>query len=252
MDKMLNILIPMAGAGSRFSKAGFELPKPLIMVHGSPMIKVVIDNLKPSLPHRFIFMCQKSHIEKYSIDKYLAEIEPNSIVVEVEGLTDGAACTVLLAKEFINNSEPLMIANCDQYINADINDYLEAINNHNLDASIMTMNSDEDKWSYVKLTDNLVTDVVEKQVVSNQATVGIYNYKRGSDFVAAAEKMISFNDRVNNEFYVAPAYNYIIADGKKVGFYNIGNASSGMYGLGVPEDLAFFCQDSISRFLIKN
>lgn len=249
---MLNIVVPMAGEGSRFSKVGYALPKPLIDVCGKPMIKVVIDNIKPNQPHRFIFICRREHIVSYSLDSYLRDIEPGCIVLTVESLTDGPACTVLNAKSYINNNDQLMIANCDQYINININDYLNFFNQYGGDGLIMTMKSREDKWSYVKCDNETVISVVEKKVVSDEATVGIYNYKRGADFVRAAEIMIEKNDRTNNEFYVAPAYNYLIETGKKVSFYNIGSASTGMYGLGVPEDLDYFCNNPISDFLKRS
>ena len=246
-DELLNIVVPMAGAGSRFSKLGFALPKPLISVHGVPMIKVVIDNIKPSLPHKFIFICQKLHIDQYSIDKYLKKIEPSSLVVEVNGLTEGAACTVLLAKKYIDNLNPLMIANCDQFINFEINKYLDNFFYFNLDGLIMTMKSDDPKWSFVATENSLVKEVAEKKVISDEATVGIYNFKRGADFVNSAEKMITEKNKVHNEYYVAPTYNYLISENKKIGYFNIGSAETGMFGLGIPEDLDFFLNHEISK-----
>jgi dTDP-glucose pyrophosphorylase len=156
-------------------------------------------------------------------------------------VTEGAACTVLLAKNEINNDAPLMIANSDQWIDADIDEYLSVMDKSDIDGLIMTMWADDPKWSFVRL-DNLgkICAVVEKQVVSNEATVGVYNYKYGKDFVASAENMIKNNERVNNEFYVAPAYNGMIQSGKKIGFFNIGREAGGMYGLGIPSDLKLF------------
>jgi dTDP-glucose pyrophosphorylase len=144
----------------------------------------------------------------------------------------------LLAKEFINNDEPLMIANSDQWVDTDINDYLDKMNRENADGLIMTMWANDPKWSFVRFNEkNEMVEVVEKEVVSNEATVGIYNYKHGKDFVRAAEKMIAKNFRVNGEFYVAPAYNEMIREGKKIIVYNIGKEADGMYGLGIPSDL---------------
>jgi NDP-sugar pyrophosphorylase family protein len=248
---LLNIVIPMAGAGSRFSKVGYVLPKPLIDVNGTPMIEVVINNIKPHQDHRFIFICQHEHVLKYKLDDFLKKLQPDSFILTVDRLTEGPACTVLLAKKYINNDDQLMIANCDQYVNVDINAYLSFFNESAYDGLIMTMKSSEEKWSYIRYHDALVNSVVEKKVVSDEATVGIYNYKRGADFVRASEAMIAAEDRTNNEFYVAPAYNYLIQANQQIGFFNIGLASTGMYGLGVPEDLEFFCQDPISNFLKK-
>ena len=238
---MINIVIPMAGHGSRFSKAGYKDPKPLIPVFGKPMIQVVIENLRPIVDHRFVFICQAEHLSKYPLRSLLEREAPGCEIIEVNQVTDGAACTVLLAKEFINNTDQLMIANCDQYINVDINQYLNCLNQRDSDGLIMTMKAFDNKWSFVKLNENNeITLVVEKQVVSDEATVGIYNFMKGKDFVAAAESMILKDLRVNNEFYVAPAYNEMIELGKKITYFNIGSLNNGMYGLGTPEDLEMF------------
>lgn len=238
---MINIVVPMAGRGSRFSKAGYTLPKPLIPVFGRPMIEVVIENLRPASAHRFIFVCQKEHLQEFDLEPVLCSAGVNTVIVPIEYVTEGAACTVLLAEQYINNDQPLMIANCDQYISTPIDTYLKGMEEGDFDGYIMTMTADDPKWSFIRLDDKeLVTEVVEKKVVSNEATVGLYNYRHGSDFVSAAYVMMATNDRTNNEFYVAPAYNYMIAAGKRVGYMNIGSDRDGMYGLGVPEDLEFF------------
>ncbi|PHJ63513.1 glycosyl transferase family 2 [Nostoc linckia z18] len=240
---MLNIVIPMAGKGSRFKNAGYTLPKPMIPVHGKPMIQIVIENLEPSREHRFIFLCLQEHLKQFSLKKLLSELAPNCLIIEVDQVTEGAACTVLLAKKYINNNDPLMIANCDQWIDININAYLEKMDQTEADGFIMTMWADDPKWSFVRLdTFDHVCEVVEKEVVSNQATVGIYNYRRGADFVEAAEAMIIKNFRVNNEFYVAPAYNQMISKNMKLDFYNIGQDGFGMHGLGTPTDLEQFLQ----------
>lgn len=249
---MINIVIPMAGAGSRFANAGYIDPKPLIKVHGIPMIKLVINNLKPTQPHRFIFIIQKSHDLQYGLTKVLREWEPSCEVVYTDGLTEGAACTVLLAKNFINNENHLMIANSDQYVDCDINAYIEKLEKSKLDGIIMTMKADDPKWSFVGFDEKgAVKEVVEKKVISNEATVGIYNFRKGADFVRVAEEMIISDDRVNNEFYVAPAYNYMISNGLSIGVYNIGSEANGMYGLGIPADLDLFLNLEISHKIVK-
>jgi NDP-sugar pyrophosphorylase family protein len=244
---MLNIVIPMAGRGSRFANAGYELPKPLIPIHGHPMIRLVTKNLRPHQPHRFIFLCLQEHIEKHEVDRLLKRWEPGCEIVIVDQVTEGAACTVLLAKELINNGDSLMIANSDQWVDTDINAYLDTMNALKLDGLIMTMWADDPKWSFVRIDEQgHVTEVVEKEVISNEATVGIYNFRRGADFVAAAEKMIEKGARVNGEFYVAPVYNELISRGEAIGYFNIGKVGDGMYGLGVPEDLNLFISSPVS------
>ncbi len=238
---MLNIVIPMAGYGSRFAKAGYVLPKPLIPVKGVPMIQAVLENLKPSVEHRFILICQKEHLVKHPLRELIHSVSPGAEVIGIDGVTEGAACTVLLAKELINTDEPMMIANCDQYVDISLDTYLEGMSKGGYDGYIMTMTADDPKWSFIKFDEQgLVSTVVEKQVISDEATVGIYNYAKGSDFVKAAEEMIAANDRVNGEFYVAPVYNYLYAKGCRIGYMNIGSERNGMYGLGIPEDLVYF------------
>lgn len=238
---MLNIVVPMAGAGSRFAKAGYADPKPLIQVSGVPMIEVVVNNLRPSAPHRFIFICQQAHIDQYGLTEKLAAWAPGSEIIALNGLTEGAACTVLAAKAFIDNDDALMIANSDQYVDVNIGTYLAEMDDQALDGLIMTMWADDPKWSFVGMSrDGLVTQVVEKEVISNEATVGIYNFRKGRDFVRAAEAMIEENLRVNNEFYVAPAYNKLIEQGSRIGIHNVGREADGMYGLGTPADLDLF------------
>lgn len=236
---MLNIVIPMAGRGSRFAKAGYVLPKPLIEINGKPMIQIVTDNLRPLCEHRFLYLCLEEHIEKYHLRERLGEVSPGCVVVPVSQVTEGAACTVLLAEHEINTQDPLMIANSDQYVDIDINSYLAA--GEKADGLIMTMTAEDPKWSYVRIDGkNRVCEVREKEVISSEATVGIYNFSHGRDFVEAAHEMIDRNIRVNNEFYVAPVYNQLIAQEREIGYYNVGSERHGMYGLGIPEDLEYF------------
>jgi len=239
---ILQIVVPMAGRGSRFANAGFTTPKPLIPVGGRPMIQWVIENIRPRRPHRFTFICLAEHLEKNpEVPAELKRLCPDCGIIPVRAVTEGAACTVLLAKDIINSEDPLMIANSDQIVDLDVNDYLDAGDAPGVDGLIMTFWSDHPKWSYCRLRpDQTVSEVVEKQVVSNEATVGIYNFRRGKDFVRAAGAMIAKDLRVNGEFYVAPAYNQLIAEGARVVTVKTGKEYAGMYGLGIPEDLDFF------------
>lgn len=242
---MLNIVIPMAGRGSRFVKAGYQLPKPLIQIHGRPMIEYVVENIRPKQECRFIFICLEEHLKQYDLKKRLEEIAPGCQVVPVSHVTEGAACTVLLAEQYIDNDESMMIANSDQYVDIDINEYLAAMAGY--DGLIMTMTADDPKWSFIKYDENrLVTLLREKEVISDEATVGIYNYSHGSDFVRYAKQMIEKNIRVNGEFYVAPVYNEMIEAGQKITYYNVGSEDNGMYGLGIPEDLEKFLKNPLS------
>jgi len=238
----MNIVIPMAGRGSRFASAGFSVPKPLIPVGGRPMIEWVIENVRPARAHRFIFLCLAEHLDRYpEVPAELRRLCPGCEIVPVRAVTEGAACTVLLAREFIESDAPLMIANSDQIVELPIDEYLAAAEAPDVAGLIMTFWSDHPKWSYCRLRDDgTVSEVVEKQVVSNEATVGIYNFARGHDFVRAADAMIAADLRVNNEFYVAPCYNQLIAQGAHIVTMKTGREYAGMHGLGLPEDLAAF------------
>ncbi|TWT82710.1 Bifunctional protein GlmU [Planctomycetes bacterium CA13] len=238
---MLNIVIPMAGRGSRFSEAGYQDPKPLIDVHGVPMIQAVIENVRPQRPHRFVFICQEEHLKDYPLPRTLKQQAPSCQIVSVKGVTQGAACTVLLAKQWIDNSNPLMIANCDQWIDYSIDDYLDATDQSGVDGLVMTMRDNSPKWSYIdRDSTGSIRGIVEKEVVSDEATVGIYNFARGSDFVSSACEMIKANDRSKNEFYVAPVYSRMIRKGASIATSDIGDAGSKMHGLGTPDDLTRF------------
>lgn len=230
-----NILIPMAGAGSRFANAGYTFPKPLIEVNHKPMIQVVTENL--NINAHFIYLVQKSHYDKYNLKYLLNLITPNCSIVQVDGVTEGAACTTLLAKEFIDNDKHLLIANSDQFIEWNSNNFYYTASGDNIDGSILTFEASHPKWSFVKLDkDGYVTELAEKKPISTIATVGIYYWTKGSEYVKYAEQMIDKDIRVNGEFYVAPVYNEAIADGKKIRTYNIEK----MWGLGTPEDLNKF------------
>jgi dTDP-glucose pyrophosphorylase len=244
---MINIVLPIAGRGSRFVEAGFELPKPLIPVHGKPMIEVVVNNIRPLCQHRFIFVALKEHLDHLGMEETLNRVAPGCIIIPVTEVTEGAACTVLLAREYIDNNDQLMIANSDQWVDIDINDYLLIMDNKKVDGLIMTMWADDPKWSFVGFDgEGNVNNVVEKEVISNEATVGIYNFQKGTDFVNAADQMIGKNLRVKNEFYVAPVYNEMINNKAKIRIYNVGKEYDGMYGMGIPSDLNSFCLSKIS------
>ena len=237
-DENLNVLIPMAGAGSRFEQAGYTFPKPLIEVRKKPMIQVVVENL--NIKANYIYVVQKSHREKYNLDALLSLITPGCKVVETEGMTEGAAFTALLAKEHINTDAPLFFANSDQFVEWDSNEFLYKMNETNADGGIVTFEATHPKWSFAKINkQGLVTEVAEKKPISNIATVGFYYWKQGSDFVKYAEQMINKNIRVNNEFYVCPVFNQAIEDNKKIRTFNI----NGMWGLGTPEDLNYYLEN---------
>ena len=234
---MINIVIPMAGLGSRFSAAGFEKPKPFIDVSGKAMIVRVLENLAYQNA-RYILIARKEHIQKES--ELVNEIKKsyNVDIITIDEVTEGTACTVLAAKDFINNNDPLVIANSDQIVDINFHDFVDDSLNRNLDGSILTFIDEKKnpKWSFAKINKNqMVTKVKEKQPISKYATVGIYMFNKGRYFIDGVTDMIASNDRVNGEFYTCPVYNYLISDRLQIGIYDI--AFNKMHGMGTPEDL---------------
>ncbi|MBX0668544.1 glycosyltransferase family 2 protein [Campylobacter jejuni] len=229
----------MTGLGSRFAKAGFDKPKPFIDVLDKPMIVRVLENLKYK-DARYILIARKEHLTKEK--KLVDEIKNNFNVefIPIDKLTEGTACTVLYARKYINNDMPLMIANSDQIVDINIADFINDSFKRGLDGSILTFIDKEKnpKWSFAKLNNDLVVEVKEKEAITEFATVGIYFFNKGKIFVESAIDMIIENDRVNNEFYTCPVYNYAIKSGAKIGIYNID--FSKMHGIGTPEDLEIF------------
>jgi len=237
----MKILIPMAGEGSRFAKEGYTFPKPLIDVKGKPMIQTVVENL--DFDCEYIFLVREEHIEKYSglLDTLDRITNGNFKYVVVDRLTEGAACTALLAEEFIDGDEDLLIANSDQIVEYESKNFTLLKNLSNVDSMVFTFNAVHPKWSFVRTNSRgYITEVAEKKPISDIATCGIYWYRRGSDFVKYAKQMVNNNIRVNNEFYIAPVYNELLADGKTlIPFY-----VHKMWGIGTPEDLRYFLEQT--------
>ena len=242
VDKGLNVIVPMAGAGSRFEKAGYTFPKPLVEIDNKPMIQWVIDSL--DLDANFIFLVQKEHQVKFNISSMLKILIPKCKIVYLDGITEGAACTTLLAKKYINNNNPLVITNSDQFLEWNSSKTMYNFYSKSIDGAILCFTSTHPKWSYA-LTDknNFVRKVAEKKVISKNATVGLYYWKKGKDYVKYAEQMINKNIRVNNEFYVCPVFNEAIKDKKKI----IIDKVNKMWGLGTPEDLDFFIKNKLAK-----
>jgi dTDP-glucose pyrophosphorylase len=224
----------MAGSGSRFFKAGYKDPKPLIDVEGKPMIQRVVENIQ--IPGNYIFIVQSEHYKKYNLNTALTQLVPGCKIIQVDGVTDGAARTALLAKQYINNKKPLIIANSDQLLDWDSSEFMSQLLEMGSDGNMALFLANEDKWSYAKIKNNRVVEVAEKIAISNNASTGIYGWAKGSDYVKYAEQMIEKNIRVNDEFYICPVYNEAIQDNKRI----LPIFVDKMYGLGTPEDLEKF------------
>ena len=229
----------MAGAGKSFQNAGYSFPKPLIDIDGKTMIQVVVENI--NVAGNYIFICKKEHYEKYSMFELLNLISSECKIVQVSEKTEGAAKTLLLAKELINNDDELIIANSDQWLDWNPNHFLSFLRSKNADGGIVTFISTHPRWSFAKVdNDGLITEVAEKKPISNIATAGIYYFKHGKDFVWAAEQMIEKNIRFNNEFYYAPAFNEMIGKQKRIYSY----PAAEMRSMGTPEDVSKFITNS--------
>lgn len=245
---MLNIVLPVTDRGRRFAQAGFTEPKPLIPVHGAPMIEVVVNNVRPSRPHRFIFVAERAHLDHPGMRDTLERIAPGCVIVAADAAADDAAGAVLLAKRYIDSDDPLMLATSDQWVDISIDDYLATIDTPPAAGLIMTMTASDPERPFVGLDEGgNVTSVAEKEPVSDEAAVGIYNFRRGRDFVRAAEGMIAKGLRVDEAFSVAPTYNELIGEGARISLYNVGSEGDGMYGLGNPADLDLFVNHPVSR-----
>lgn len=237
----INVLIPMAGLGSRFIEKGYALPKPLIKMFGKPMIQLVVESL--NLKANYIFIVQKEHYVKYHLEDVLDEIAPGCKIVQVDGLTDGAARTALMAKDLINNDTPLVISNSDQVVAWDSFVFKSILASHSV---VALFHANDPKWSFAKIEeDGLISEIAEKKVISDNASVGIYGWKTGSDFVKYAEQMIDKDIRTNNEFYIAPVYNEAIADGEKIIPYFVNE----MHGIGTPEDMNAYIKIKIKEVI---
>jgi len=235
----IQVVIPMAGLGSRFAKKGFKDPKPLIPVDGKPMIEWVVNNMN-IVGAKFIFVVRKDFCND-NVTQTLERIAPGCKIISIDRVTEGPACSVLLAKDMLDKNKPLLIANSDQWLEWDPNAFL--YQSEKVDGCISVFHqpdSSDAKWSYTKLDENGMVDYVrEKEVISEWATTGVYYWSRAGDFIKYAEKMIEANERVNGEFYVCPVYNWAIKDGKSIKVVKCKK----MWGLGVPEDLETFKKD---------
>lgn len=239
---MLNIVMPIAGRGTRFMQEGYENPKPFIQVDNVPMVQRVLDNIKVPEGAKLIIICLEELFDKWG--KELEEICNSSSgqfsIIKISEVTEGAACTILKAEALIDNDEELVIMNCDQLVLQPdfFSNSLDFYRRFEADGGIWCFYNYYPKWSYVSLDkQGRVTYVAEKQVISNFATVGIYYYKKGCAFVRNAKCMIEENRRVNNEFYVAPVFNYMIEkDNARILPYLVNE----MYGIGTPEDLRIY------------
>jgi NDP-sugar pyrophosphorylase family protein len=217
---MLNILIPMAGKSQFFPESEYPFPKPLIEIRGIPMIEYVISYLsKIRQPKRFIFVINQEDALKYHLDNTLRLLteEHECVIIQQTGPAKGAVCSSLLAVEYINNDDPLIITNADQFISGDINAVLLKLTKSEPDAGVICFESVHPKWSYVRLDgEGHVVETAEKNPISRNAIAGLYYYRRGHSFVSSAQRSIMNDVQLNGAYYVAPSMNELILEGKRI------------------------------------
>jgi NDP-sugar pyrophosphorylase family protein len=243
----MNIVIPMAGLGTRFSNEGFDLPKPIIEVGGKTLIEHSIDSL--NLDGKYIFITRKYENKNHNIllSEILKKIKPDSIEIIIDEITSGSVETCLMSTEYINNETPLIITNCDQRLEWDSDLFLEFIKNEDLDGVLLTYESDNPKNSFCSInSNNLIDRVVEKQIISKTALVGLHYWSKGLDFVSSAKKLFeSFKNDGKPECYISETFNFLIKEGKKIKSFEI--SPNEYISLGTPYDLSVF-QSKIKEF----
>jgi len=229
----VNIVIPMAGRGSRFADVGFDLPKPLIPVHGRPLYAWATECMPLDLATRLVFVCLREHLDHHPLAEDIrtrfGDLDP--VIVALDGVTDGQLCTVLETRDHLVDGG-LAIYNADTYCRAHLGETLAA--DPDLDGVIGVFEADGDHWSFARLDDTgIVVETAEKRRISPWATTGLYHFADVAQFLAAADAMIAADERTRGEFYVAPLYNRLIADGARIGV----DVADQVIALGTPEEL---------------
>ena len=233
----MQIIIGMAGAGRRFANSGYTIPKPLCRVGNTTMIQKAVDSL--GIEGKYIFVVLHEHLLEYKwLEGHLASLAKYVTIVKLDEITDGAACTLLRAKQYIDNDEPLISINSDQVLHWNSSEFITKCKQEPEVSWIMTYPHSDLKHSFVKVDDDgVVVQTAEKVAISDMASVGLYHWSKGSLFVESAEQMIANNDKHNNEFYLAPVYNYTLKT-NIVKPYQVD--ASNFSPVGTPSDLAVF------------
>lgn len=242
----MNVLMPLAGKDEQFQRHGFTFAKPLVEVAGRPLAEHAWSCLLPLRPCRFVFVIRKEDDQRFHLGDMLTLLDQDAKVVRAEAPTAGAACTALLAVQHIANEDELVIANGDQVLHADVRRAVDEFRGRGLDAGTIVFDSVHPRWSFVKLgPDGLVIEAAEKRPVSRHATAGFYWFRRGQDFVAAAQAMIRKGAAVNGAFFVCPTFNELILAGKRIGVFEI--ARDQYVSLATPQAIDDYEQRLTSR-----
>ena len=247
-EHLIQVVIPMAGRGMRFSEAGYKIPKPLLPIHGQPMFSIVLSNILTNDIGRVVVVAQKQFELRPVFEQMQRKVPQSLELIEIDYVTGGPADTVDLTRQALEPSLPVVTANSDQYVNHSLAGFyakVKCVGDH--DGFILTMKDDDPKWSYA-LSDSFgrVQAVREKEVISPDATVGIYGFRSAAIMFEAIDAMRLSLDSVNGEYYVGPAYNKIISQGRQVVAIDLGEIKTVMHGMGTPEDYELFLRDPVS------
>ena len=232
----IKLIMPMAGEGNRFKEKGYDVPKPLVPVKGIPMFQYTEQQIGIDFDER-IFIVRKDN----NITDTIKSLYSNATVIELDELTEGTACTLYKAKELFAKGDSVFVSNCDQSVEWDSNKVRTIIDN-GVDGLIATFECPDKnpKWSFAKTVADKVVEVAEKKAISDRATVGYYYWRDAGQMFRNIDQMIEANDRVNNEFYTCPVYNYTIKEGANVCAFDV----QSMQGIGTPEDLESYINEN--------
>lgn len=215
---MINIVIPIAGENMFFQESVF--PMPLVEINGKTMIEHLIKNYSNIEKRQFIFILRECDTRKFHLDESLKRLDENCKIITIANETKGAACSVMLASEYINNETPLIIANINQIFDINLKNVMEYFSS--FDAGVITFTSIHPKYSYVKTNaENDVIQVAEKQPISKNAIAGFFYFARGKDFIKASENMIKKDVNCEGKYFIAPTLNELILQNKKIAIFPI-------------------------------
>jgi HAD superfamily hydrolase (TIGR01509 family) len=245
----LNIVIPMGGLGQRFKNRGFKKDKPLIEINGIPMILKALESL--NIVGNYHFIIRKTNIDQFNkLTSILKQFDKNCNIISIDYLTEGSASSCYLVKDFINNDDELIITNCDQYLEWDSKLFLDESRRKNYDCSLLTYKSDNIKNSFVKSSNNIAENIIEKKIISNQALVGLHYFKKGRYFIESYENIFNKKEKIKNEYYLSTVCNNMICK-YRVGCIDI-KENENYYSLGTPEDLFLFIKKKCGGNILKS
>lgn len=245
IDKTVQVIVPMAGRGSRFKEVGYQTSKPMLPIGQFPMFLTVLANIFDERLLSVTIVKQRSADLEVDLEALFANLKVKLNIVELDGFTDGAATTVEQGLHGLNPDLPVVIVNSDQYVAGELTSFYDSLVSNDYSGVILAMNDNDPKWSYIRLNElGFVTEVVEKVVISDLATVGIYGFASASLCGNAIAKMKNSEFRVNGEFYLAPVYNFLPSHSEPIHYINLGPVGNVMFGLGTPTDYQNFLVSS--------